>query len=339
MKESPEAKNKNNDLSYLKSVGKIAAVLFIAFSIFLTVSTLMLIFRTRPEKEVIVPDMLGKPLPDVLNGISHKGLRCEVKFKDINDIDDGIVLSQYPEGGDVIKENSVIKLLVTRSRMIIDVPKLTGIDLTLAVKRIKNLHYNDKTIAMDTGVISYIPTEKYASNVVMDQAPKPGERVRPSARINLLVSSGKGGADDRMPGVEGQSIDLCLDLLRSKGLDVDFEIIPVKEQANSGIVAGQVPQRGAVISKGQSAVLKVQWSALDRRPYRAYEKFEYQIPADQKAGRYDVVVKDDRSKRICFSKEMKPGQMIRMVFHREGNAELIITREKQPINEIEINVD
>src|SRR4030042_2229750 len=100
---------------FFGSTGRIAVIFFIGFSLFLLISSIILIILTKPEREVVVPDVEGKRFVEVYNSLIRKGIRPDIKFKDIADIDDGMVLSQYPKKGKVVPENSKIKLVVSRS--------------------------------------------------------------------------------------------------------------------------------------------------------------------------------------------------------------------------------
>ena len=97
---------REENLKYLGTIGRIAAIFFIGFSLLLLVSTIILIIMTKPEREVVVPDVEGKRFVEVYNSLVRKGIKPEIKFKDIADLDDGMVLSQYPKKGKVVPENS-----------------------------------------------------------------------------------------------------------------------------------------------------------------------------------------------------------------------------------------
>jgi beta-lactam-binding protein with PASTA domain len=299
----------------------------------------MLVILTKPEREVTVPDVEGKRFVEIYNSLIRKGIRPDIKFKDIADLDDGMVLSQHPKKGKVVPENSKIKLTVSRSKYILEVPNLVGKELPLAMNNLKKIHRHEKTLSLATGVISFIPSDTIADNIVIDQSPRPGEKVTPDRMVNLLVSTGKTGVDAVMPDVTGQSIELCFDLLRAKGLLVNEEIVATDDVRKSGLVLSQKPARGTFINKGDVCTLQVGWHDLDRHPFASYEKVEYQIPADEKAGLYEAYVSDGHSKRIRYSNRAKPGNKIVFVFRREGNAIIKFLRNKKEIDEMDIDVD
>ena len=209
----------------------------------------------------------------------------------------------------------------------------------MALNKLKNLHFHDRSISLSSGMISYIHSEKSADNVVIDQSPKAGEKVTPERKINILVSMGKLEEDSKMPDVVGQSIDLCYDQLAAKGLVIIEEIVETWDMPKSGVIIAQNPPKGKNIKKGDIAKIKVRWYPNKEHPYRVYEKVSLQIPNNNKAGLYEGYIEDNRSKRIRFSRNMKPGQTISFIFNREGDAKINIVHNKESILVKSIEVD
>lgn len=327
------------ELTYFRPIGRIALIFFAGFSFYLFVSTIMLLFLTKPEKEVRVPGVVGKQFGDVYNSLMRRGLKPEIKYHDVYDIDNGMILDQYPDSGEIVYEGSTLKLIVSRSILYVDVPNLVGIELPFALNKLKNLHSYNRTISLGAGVISYIPSDKTAANIVIDQAPRPGEKITPDRKVNLLISAGKIEADMTMPDVTGQSIDLCIDLLLSKGLSIEEEIVEYGLIERSGIVEAQTPFKGSPVKKGDPVKLRVQYYKLKERPYRAYDRIEYNVDKSDEAGLYEAYVEDYNPKRIAFSRTMKPGQKIDFVFNRRGNARVSIVYNKKVQKVIRVDVE
>ncbi len=337
-----DKENQNNteaEFSYFKTFRRITLIFFLGFTLFLFASSVILIFLTKPEKEIKVPDIVGKRFVNIHNSLLRNGLRPELKFRDVFDIEDGIILAQYPRSGSVVNENSKIKLTISRSSISLEVPNLIGTELPVAVNKLKNLHSNGKAISISTGVISYIPSETRADNIVMGQSPAAGERINQGRKINLLVSSGKTGSENRMPGITGQSIELCYDLLLAKKVNISEEIVETGNINRSGVVISQNPLKGAFLKEGANVRIKVLWYPMKDHPYSAYEKVEYLIPGGQKSGLYEAVIEDNRSKRTRFSSKISPGNKIQFVFRRTGNAKINILLDKRNIRTTGIEVE
>jgi beta-lactam-binding protein with PASTA domain len=332
-------KKEEVEFSYFKPVKRLALIFFAGFSVYLFASTMMLIFLTKSSAEIKVPEVTGKRYMDVSNGLTRKGFRTELKFIDVYDIEDGIILRQHPESGEVALEGSKLTLTVSRSKFFIDVPNLTGSQLPIAINKLKNLHYQDKSVSISTGVISYIPSEKTAANVVMEQYPRAGTKISPDVKVNLLVSSGSAGLDRKMPDVTGQSVDLCFDLLLAQGVTIKQEIVKTSDINRSGIIESQSIPAGTPLKDGDAVILKVNYYQLTEHPYSAYELVDYTIPSDSEAGLFEVVVEDNHSKRIRYSANGGPGQKIQFIFNRIGNSKIYIDRNKKNIRVMSIRVD
>ncbi len=334
-----DIEKKEYKLFSLRSICRLGLIIFVGLSIYLFISTIILLLLTKPNKEVVVPHVIGKEFVGIYNSLTRKGLKPDVKFLDVFDLDNGIILNQHPESGSIVPEGSKLNLVVSRSKIYITVPNLTGLKLPFAINKLKNLHANNRSFALGTGVISYIPSEKIKESVVIDHSPGADEEVAPDRKINLLVSTGKIDQGMRMPKVTGQSIDLCFDLLHAKGLTVIENLVVTDQKWRSGIVQSQKPDRGKEIKKGSIVRLKVYYYSIKEHPYTSYERIRYTIPSDDERGLYEVHIEDSRPKRIRYSRKRKPEDIIDLIFKRRGNAKVSITKNRKVLEVIGIDVD
>lgn len=324
---------------YFKTISRIAFIFFIGFSVFLFFATLILIFLTKPEGEVEIPNVLGKRYIEINNTLIRKELRPSISFRDVYEIENGIVLEQHPDPGSIVSTGSKIRLVVSRCNLFIEVPNVSGLELPFALNKLKNQHIQERSISLPVGVISYMPSDTVAENVVIDQSPKAGEKITLERKINLLVSSGKTDEKMEMPDLTGQSIELGFSLLAAKGAYVRQNIVSVPSVEQSGLIGSQTPPKGSKINKGDTVTLSVNYYKLNEHPYRAYELINYTIPSDEKSGVYEAFVEDSISKRLSFLSPMSPGQTISFVFHRTGNARVNILSEKRSIKVFKFNVE
>lgn len=324
---------------YYRTFGRIAFIFFLGFSFFLFISTLILIFLTKPEGEVEVPNVIGKRYIEVNNSLIRKELRPQITFENVYDIENGIILSQQPDPGSIISTGSRIHLTVSRSNLFVEVPNVVGLELPFALNKLRNQHVNERSVSLPIGVISYIPSEKTAENIVIDQSPKPGEKTTLERKVNLLISAGKVADKMEMPEVTGQSIDLCFNLIASKGVMINQTVVNINQKELSGLVASQNPIKGSKIDKGATVTLNVNYYKMNEHPYRAYEFVTYTVPADEKAGVFEAYVEDNTAKRLCNYSNMNPGQSMSFVFHRTGNARVSIVSSKRVIKVFKFDVD
>jgi beta-lactam-binding protein with PASTA domain len=302
---------------YFKTIGRIALIFFIGFFLFLLFSSIILIFLTKPDAEIEIPHLVGKQYIEVHNSLVRKGLRPIIKFHDVFDLDNGLVLSQHPEAGNIVSEGSTLKLTVSRSALLIDVPNLTGIELPFALNKIKNLHIRDRSVTLPVGIISYIPSNTIAENVVIAQSPQKGEKVTLDRKINFLVSAGKKDVGAKMPDVTGQSIDLCTPMLMARGVVSAQEIVATTERAptehritdarkDGDIKQGESNAQGQILSDDRSSLLRLRKGRLyhtvrrKSRALRAVSKTTAKsplLPRQMSPGRKITFVSSNRQPR------------------------------------------
>ena len=334
-----EKNAEKTEFSYFKSVRNLILIFLLGIAVYFFVSSITLFSLSKSSGEVRVPNIVGKRFVEVSNTLSRENLRAELKFIDVYDIEDGVILRQHPNSGEIVNKDSKLTLTLSRSKFFIDVPKLTESELPIAINKLRNLHYQDKSISIGTGVISYIPSDKAAANIVIDQSPKPGAKISPDVKVNLLVSTGDSGVDKKMPNIIDQSIDLCYDLLLAKELIVKEEIVKTNDINKSGLVSSQSIPAEKIIKEGDSVTVTINYYQLSEHPYSSYELIEYVIPSDQGSGLYEAHIEDDLSTRIRFSAPLGPGQKIQFVFQRVGNAKVYINRDKKTIRVLSINAN
>ena len=322
-----------------QKTARISLLYFAGFTVFLFVSFMILVLLTKSDKDVVVPDVTGKQFSEVYNSLVRKGLKPVITFEDMMDMDDGIILSQHPESGSVVSEGNKIKLDISRSKFRLPVPNLTGMELPIAINKLKNLHVQGRTISIIPGVISYINSEKTPVNIVIDQTPKAEEIIAPDRKINLLVSSGTAAAEKNMPSVAGQSINLAYDLLASQGLTIEMTIVDTTEPSISGQITSQEPAPGTPVSAGATAKISILYCPLTSHPYYAFEKFQFTIPEDEPEALYEAMIQDASPRRIVYSKRLKPEEKMVFVFHRSGNAKITILQNKKELEVESIDVE
>jgi hypothetical protein len=143
----------------------------------------------------------------------------------------------------------------------------------------------------------------------------------------------------KMPDATGQSIDLCFDLLLAKGLNIVEEIVITEQKWKSGIIQSQKPETNEDISRGKTVNLKVNYYPFVEHPNISYERITYITPSDEEPGLYEAYIEDKGPRRAVFSRKMKPNMKIDFVFKRKGDADVIITLNKEEIDSISIDAD
>jgi len=159
-----------------------ATFLLIVIFAFLLIRAMEVIVHYK--KEVVVPDLTGKTIHEVLNITSSLPLGIKKIGEEYNsEYPPYAVVKQIPAPGVVVKEGRIIKLILSRGGEKIVVPDVIGKQLTVAELEIKRE-------GLLIGEISYAYSLYYKENLVCRQEPLPGKYADKESFVNLVISMG-----------------------------------------------------------------------------------------------------------------------------------------------------
>jgi len=197
---------------------------------------------TRHGKNKEVPAVLGLTYSDARKVLEAKGFEPEIQDSIYTDtVTRGIVLKQFPEGGDLVKVNR--KVFLTINRQVppeVEMPNLIGFSFRNAEMQLKNM-------GLRVGPTSYKPD--FAKNSVLEQNYKgnniePGTKIRQGSLISLVLGDGFGRVEFVVPNLIGMRYADAKSMLEQNGLS--FLIVlpdPDVSDTSSGFIYWQSPPR------------------------------------------------------------------------------------------------
>jgi len=134
---------------------------------------------------VIVPDVMGFSLNAANKSIMSKGLETEILYDFSDDVAEGVIMAQNPEGDAKTPEGSTVTITVSKGPRpdLIEVPVLLGLESEEAVKLLNEKGF---TIGLTTEVYNDI----YAENTVCYQNIVQGTEVEKGTIIDIQISKG-----------------------------------------------------------------------------------------------------------------------------------------------------
>lgn len=176
-------------LQYLTNLGKVALFYFLGLSLFFIAGFVIITFRVRVKKEVVVPAVVGHMFLEEFNRLSNLGLRINLEPHHSTQYPYGFILAQSLPAGQIVKENTKITLLVNLSEKVVSVPKLVGNSIEFVDNILNNITGAGKTYRLTRGITLFVPSEK-PNGEVLEQFPLPETMVVPNSPVHLLVSEG-----------------------------------------------------------------------------------------------------------------------------------------------------
>lgn len=177
--------------------------------------------------------------------LNDTGLRVQVTREHSTTIERGHVIESDPQPGARIRGNGTVTITVSRGPEVVRVPKLTGVPLAEARKRLK-------ADGLEPATVSRQFSDSVDRGAVISTDPKSGSERRPGSAVSLVVS--KGERID-VPDITGMSEKKARSELTEAGFEVKTASTRVHSQHDAGLVARQSPASGSSGAQGDSVTI------------------------------------------------------------------------------------
>ncbi len=130
-------------------------------------------------QEAVVPNVLGLTSSDAFESIKGAGLVPEISGISFSQKNSGIVLSQRPEAGRIVKAKRIIELVLSAMEKGTPVPDLLGRSREEAENKLGEKGF----IVEETFVVS----EEADVDTVIDQSPTAGQPLASGSSVNITI--------------------------------------------------------------------------------------------------------------------------------------------------------
>jgi beta-lactam-binding protein with PASTA domain len=233
----------------LSWIARLAMLFFVlASAAFLSAITVIRI--AIQGREVVVPDVSGKTLPDAQAALRGRslGLKVEDRVYGAQPVD--AVVRQSPPAGVRVKVGQYVHVAISLGPQQVKIPDL--VEKSLRADRIQLLRSG-----LQVGEVSSAPIPGEPMDTVVLQYPAYGAPDASSSHVDLLVSLGPAPAAYVMPDFQGISLGDAEARLSSSGLRLGKLSFATGAEASHGIVASQNPPPGAKVEAGSAIELQV----------------------------------------------------------------------------------
>jgi len=218
---------------YLFIFGGIGIVVALSFN------NIILPLYVNWNNEIRVPSLTHTDLNKATKILKERTLEWTIKdtiFR--RDIPSGFIMDQYPEAGQMVKENRMIQLTINLPPAKLEMPDLIAITERQA------------TIALDRLGLVLVETltdssDQFERTVVMEQSVLAGMPVAPGDSITITVSLGKRNLKKSMPDLLNKGLDEARRTLESQG----FLLGEVQTTENSDLLPNTVVSQSVAAGK------------------------------------------------------------------------------------------
>ncbi len=231
---------------------KIVAIILSFILVFVvTVFTVKTIMDVTTVKNVPIPELVGKTEEEVKEALKGTKLQYEITGEDYSgEIEEGKMISQDPSyrKNFTIKENTTIKLVVSKGVEVVTVPKVAGYTFEEAEKMLVDAKLKVEKIEETS--------QKVQEGVVIKQEPEENTSVNAGDTIKVHVSTGTGIKQVAVPSLVNKTQEAASKELTDNNLKVSvaYEEDTTKE---NGIVLKQSIDTGKVVDEGTTVTITV----------------------------------------------------------------------------------
>jgi beta-lactam-binding protein with PASTA domain/predicted Ser/Thr protein kinase len=189
---------------------------------------------------VEVPAVTGQQLDAATRRLEGLGLQVVVETEVNDEVPEGEVFRQDPEGGTRVEEGETVQITVSSGQPPVEVPDLVGDLEQDAVAELRSLGLTPDIRREDN--------EDVPADTVISQTPDPGGQVPAGTVVVLVVSNGPGA--ETVPDVTGRTPEEAANALGRAG----FEAVRGPDEYSNSIEEGRVirtdPPAGSSVQQG-----------------------------------------------------------------------------------------
>ncbi|MDD2370729.1 MAG: Stk1 family PASTA domain-containing Ser/Thr kinase [Firmicutes bacterium] len=274
---SQKQENKKQDF---KKVAIISLAVFIMLAVVLGLMSLL----TGGVKK-IVPDVVGMTEEDAIIKLKESGFQYTIEGIYSEDVDQGEVVEQTPEGNTLTSVSEVVQLKVSKGQDEIPIPNVVG----SSEKEAKSVL---KAEGFEVEVLNEYNSDVPVGDVIR-QEPGASEKLLPGETVIIVVSDGEELVQIKMPNLIGKTLSSAeLTLNNSKLL-----LGSVTNEESSDYLPGQVIKQsvksGNNIMQGSSVDL-----VIAKEPTSKVTTIDITRSDGTNAATYSILISDSKGSRI-----------------------------------------
>ncbi|MDR2701922.1 MAG: PASTA domain-containing protein [Spirochaetaceae bacterium] len=244
----------NFDLSSLEDFMENHLRLFVSFTlgllIFVGLIALSVFFIfIRGKEEVMVPDVLGKELPQALIELQEKELYPRIQLRTAAAGEEkGIVLEQSPEAGTLVKAERRIDIVISQGIALDKMDNFLGRNINDVRSAVRNFNTQTTEVAIVIREPFMYQYSSQTAGTVLQQKPAPETEINGNVVLELVVSRGQENTRITVPDLVGLSFTDALTKLSQLKTGFVFTMRNPWEGEKAGFVYTQNPAGAAVLS-------------------------------------------------------------------------------------------
>ena len=280
--------------------------------VFLTgIYSVFTIFRALARgEEVSVPNVTGYTKEAAITALTQAGLGYTLDGRADNVILKNYVISQSIAGGQKVKKDRVIALVISEGPQLLRIPDVTGLLQREAQVTLTN---NGLTGSFTEDFHDAVPVGR-----VISQSPTGGTEITAGAAnttVSVVISKGPAGV--LVPNLLGQDLTAARAALKTAGLAEGTIQRQNSDQYYAGVVIGQSAAAQSTVAKDTAIDLTV---STGPGPAAKTAQITYTVANDGANHQLRIVVEDASGTHEEYNQALAPGTAFKeyITFYGEG---------------------
>lgn len=257
-----------------------------------------------------VPNVVGKQVSVATNILEDRNLKVSVTEVANSSTPPGEVISMSPEAGAEVKQQRIIKLIVSKGGGDISMPDLKGLSVEDAKSNLKILGINN--ISIERKDDSSLP-----NNAIVMQKPDAFAKVGKDVQVTIYVNQ-RVDKKVNIPQLVGLSVKGAKNIIKDLQLNAIFN----GSENDDAIITEQMPTSGNEINEGGTIQLNA--SADQTGSNKVTGTVDITVPAGKNGQLVKIVVRDDNGQRVIYDNRQNPGDHIVRNISGNGTVRVLV---------------
>lgn len=226
----------------------VLAAFVLTTGLYLGFTKLKQIQKDSIVQEIALPNLIGMTEAQARKAVQDMGLKFEVKSETTDSSKPYGVLSQDPQSGMTVKQNSTVYVVLNVDSNSTKLDSYVGMKLEEIESKVKELGLKIE--------VDYVDDDS-EENTILAQNPIAGSSITEGDTLYLSISNGKGAEENLVPNVLGMNFDDAKKMLEEKGLIVKDAIYVASEETEKDRVLSQSLEANQTFENGDTIELNV----------------------------------------------------------------------------------
>ena len=226
----------------------VLAAFVLTTGLYLGFTKLKQIQKDSIVQEIALPNLIGRTEAEARKAVQDMGLKFEVKSETTDSSKPYGVLSQDPQSGMTVKQNSTVYVVLNVDSKATKLDSYVGMKLEEIESKVKELGLKIE--------VDYVDDDS-EENTILAQNPIAGSSITEGDTLYLSISNGKGAEENLVPNVLGMNFDDAKKMLEEKGLIVKDAVYVASEETEKDRVLSQSLEANQTFENGDTIELNV----------------------------------------------------------------------------------